>query len=56
MRPVLWLLCLLLLAAGYIAAPTGPLLAAGLTVLLLPAASDSGGRCWAPDPEVIPDG
>lgn len=45
MRPVLWLLCLLLLAADYIAAPTGPLLAAGLTVLLLPAASWAAVLC-----------
>lgn len=45
MRLALWLLCLLLLAAGYIAAPTGPLLAAGLTVLLLPAASWAAVLC-----------
>lgn len=28
----------------------------GVDLSLLPAASDSGGRRWAPDPEVIPDG
>ena len=30
MTQALWVLCLLLLAAGYIAAPSGPVLAAGL--------------------------
>lgn len=39
MKTILWLLCLALLAAGYAAAPTAPVLAAGLAVLLLPAAS-----------------
>lgn len=28
----------------------------GVDLSLLPAATDSGGRRWAPDPEVIPDG
>ena len=33
MTQALWVLCLLLLAAGYIAAPSGPVLAAGLAAL-----------------------
>ena len=36
MTQALWVLCLLLLAAGYIAAPSGPVLAAGLAALALP--------------------
>lgn len=34
MTQALWVLCLLLLAAGYIADPSGPVLAAGLAALL----------------------
>ena len=33
MTQALWVLCLLLLAAGYIADPSGPVLAAGLAAL-----------------------
>ena len=36
MTQALWVLCLLLLAAGYIAAPSGPVLAAELAALALP--------------------
>ena len=36
MTQALWVLCLLLLAAGYIADPSGPVLAAGLAALALP--------------------
>lgn len=39
MTQALWVLCLLLLAAGYIAAPSGPVLAAGLAALMLPVLS-----------------
>ena len=39
MTQALWVLCLLLLAAGYIAAPSGPVLAAGLAALALPVLS-----------------
>mgnify|MGYP000900701364 CR=1 FL=1 len=39
MTQALWVLCLLLLAAGYIADPSGPVLAAGLAALALPVLS-----------------
>ena len=39
MTQALWVLCLLLLAAGYIAAPSGPVLAAELAALALPVLS-----------------
>ena len=39
MTQALWVLCLLLLAAGYIADPSGPVLAAGLAALMLPVLS-----------------
>ena len=55
MTQALWVLCLLLLAAGYIAAPSGPVLAAGLAALMLPVLSwlavllwpDAAPRWWA---------
>ena len=37
MTQALWVLCLLLLAAGYIADPSGPVLAAGLAGVVLQA-------------------
>ena len=44
MPQALWVLCLLLLAAGYIAVPSGPVLAAGLAALMLPVLSWPAGR------------
>lgn len=49
MTQALWVLCLLLLAAGYIAAPSGPVLAVGLAALALPGAVLAGGAAVPPE-------